>query len=426
MSNIIQLQFLNKVLQDSDISLISINSLSEDFFSDYKKEFKWIMSHYSKYGNCPDKISFLEEFPDFDIIEVNEPTNYLLDKLTEDYNKRKLASVFNKVRELLTSGKTDAAMSLYINAASDVVKTTGIQSVDIIKDTSRYDTYIEKLTDFNKFYIKTGFIELDEIIGGWDRNEELATLVARPGVGKSWVLQKIALAAAEQGLNVGIYSGEMSENKVGYRVDTLVSHLSNFGIMRGNSDIQTQYKSHLEKLSSNVKGSIKVLTPSMINGTAGVVALRAFIEKESLDMLCIDQHSLLEDDRRARTPTERASNISRDLKNLQVLKKIPIIAVSQQNREQMDEQSSSQVAQSDRISQDSTILLFLSQKSGVMTMNLVKARDSVAGKKLNYAIDLDKGIFNFIPDDKNTSAEELKNLKEEFDNSDYSNQEDVF
>ena len=33
-------------------------------------------------------------------------------------------------------------------------------------------------------------------------------------------------------------------------------------------------------------------------------------------MLCIDQHSLLEDDRNARNPVEKASNISKDLKNL--------------------------------------------------------------------------------------------------------------
>ena len=41
----------------------------------------------------------------------------------------------------------------------------------------------------------------------------------------------------------------------------------------------------------------------------------------------MDQHSLLEDDKKGRTPVDRAANISKDLKNLQVMKKIPIIAV---------------------------------------------------------------------------------------------------
>jgi len=106
------------------------------------------------------------------------------------------------------------------------------------------------------------------------------------------------------------------------------------------------------------KGTIKVLTPANINGPVGVTALRAFIEKEHLDMLCIDQHSLLDDDRKAKNPVEKAANISKDLKNLQVLKRIPIISVCQQNRSSTEEGvDTTHIAQSDRIGQDSTVVL---------------------------------------------------------------------
>ena len=216
----------------------------------------------------------------------------------------------------------------------------------------------------------------------------------------------------EQGLNVGLYSGEMSETKVGYRFDTLVSHISNYGITKGKVEVQNEYKKHIDTLKSNYTGTIKVLTPAMINGPAGVQALRSFIEKEKLDILCVDQHSLLDDDRNARDPVTRAANISKDLKNLQVLKKIPIISVSQQNRGD-DELSTSRVAQTDRISQDSTLLLFLTQVESVLTITLVKSRDSETGKKIKYAVDLNKGIFNYIPEATNAvdgaGCEELKN-----------------
>lgn len=396
-----------------------MNNLNEDFFSDYREEYKWIVDHINTYGNCPDLPSFVNKFPEFDVIEVKETDRYLLDELYADYNKRQLAKVFNKVRDLLNQDKTDEAMTVYTSAATDIAKSTHLDSVDIFHDTSRFNKYLDKCNDFNKYYIKTGFAELDECIGGWDRQEELATIVARPGVGKSWVLHKVALAAAEQGLTVGIYSGEMSENKVGYRIDTLISHISNSAIMRGKDDIQLEYKKHMEELPNKFKGTIKILTPAMINGVAGVTALRAFIEKEKLDILCVDQHSLLEDDRRARSPVEKAANISRDLKNLQVLKGIPIIAVSQQNRDSTENgQSTANVAQSDRISQDSTILIFLEQKDGVLTLNLVKARDSVNGKKLQYAIDLNKGIFTFIPNEDSSSSQRIsEDLKREFEDT---------
>lgn len=396
----VQLQFLNKLLDTQDPSLLTINNLTEDYFSDYLNEFKFIKNHLTQYGNIPDKVSFLNVFPDFDIVKVNETDSYLIDELYNDRNTRFLAKTFNQVKKLLTEGKTAEAMSLYTKASEDVVKAIHLDSVDITQDTSRYQSYVERCDDFGKYYLRTGFKELDELIGGWDRLEELATIVARPGVGKSWVLLKCAVAALEQGLRVGLYSGEMSEMKVGYRFDTLTSNISNGSLMHGNDNVQNDYKKHIESLPTKYKGCLKVLTPTMIGGPAGVTALRAFVEKENLDVLFVDQHSLLEDDRKAKNPVEKAANISKDLKNLQVMKKIPIIAVSQQNRASTENgASTANVAQSDRISQDSTVVIFLERKDGILTLNLVKARDSVNDKKIHYACDLNNGIFTYMPEE---------------------------
>ena len=412
----IQLQYLNRILDSGDTSLILLNNLDESFFSDYREEFNFIKNHIDTYNRVPDKVTFLSKFDKFDIIDVKENNNYLLDALYEDKNKRLLASTFNKVRNLLNEGKTDEALSVYTSSVEDAVKAKHLDCVDILKDNSRYDAYLERCNDFNKFYVRTGFKELDEIIGGWDRQEELATIAARTNQGKSWILLKCAISAAEQGLNVGIYSGEMSERKVGYRIDTLISHISNSALTKGYRDCQNKYKQYIDELPNKFKGSIKVLTPVMIDGPAGVTALRAFIEKENLDMLCIDQHSLLDDDRHAKNPVERASNISKDLKNLQVMKKIPIIAVSQQNRNSTDNGVGTEhIAQSDRISQDSTIILFFEQKDGIMTLHLVKSRDSANMKDIKYAIDLDKGIFTYIPEsDNGLNGQGTEELREEY------------
>ena len=97
--------FLNKLLDCQDPSLILVNNLDESFFSDYKAEYRFIKDHLDKYNNIPDKATFISEFPDFDIIQVNEGRNYLVDELFLDKQKRFLASTFNQVRELLTSGK---------------------------------------------------------------------------------------------------------------------------------------------------------------------------------------------------------------------------------------------------------------------------------------------------------------------------------
>lgn len=417
----IQLQVLNKILDEGNSSFIVENNLTEDYFSDFKEEFAYIKERLDKYGQMPDLSSFLLKFPSFEVLSVREPYPYLLEALIEDKNKRFLIKVFNQVREALQNDDVSKAMSVYNNSVMTGGVKTGVHAVDILADTSRYDAYVERSQDFKKFYVRTGFPEIDSIIGGWDRQEELATISARPGVGKSFVLMKCAISAAEQGLNVGIYEGEMSENKVGYRIDTLLSHLSNKSIIHGNAEIQPKYKAYMDNLKKSIPGSIKVLTPAMISGPAGVSALRAFIENEKLDILFVDQHSLLEDDRRAKNPVERASNISRDLKNLQVLKKIPIIAVSQQNRTSTENGIGTEhIAMSDRISQDSTILIFLEQKDNVLTMHLAKARDSANGQTIKYAIDLDHGIFNYIPEGASpVSNQSAEDLQKEFDDPNY-------
>lgn len=413
----IQLQILNRLLDTGDAGFILMNNIDNSFFSDYKAEFDYIDNFIKQYGKVPDKYTFLNKFPDFDVIQVNETDDYLLDALFEDKNKRFLASTFNKMRTLLMNGEVDAAMNLYASNAETAFKTKHIDSVDIFHDTSRYEDYLSKGEDYAKFYVKTGFAELDNLIGGWDKNEELATIVARTNQGKSWLLLKTAIAAAEQGLKVGLYSGEMSDKKVGYRVDTLISHISNFGILHGNRDLQNDYKRYIDELPTKYKGTIKVLTPSMVDGPVGVTALRAFIEKEKLDMLCIDQHSLLDDDHHAKNPVERAANISKDLKILQTLKKIPIVSVSQQNRGSTENGvNTTLIAQSDRIGQDSTIVIFFEQKDRILTMHLVKSRDSSNDRDIKYAIDLDKGIFQYIPEEGNAvDGAGVNELREEFE-----------
>lgn len=98
------------------------------------------------------------------------------------------------------AGKSEEAMNLYKRASDDLIDVVNVQGTDILHDTSRYDSYVERMSNFNQFFISTGFKELDDLIGGWDRQDELATVIARLNNGKSWVILKMALAAAQQGI----------------------------------------------------------------------------------------------------------------------------------------------------------------------------------------------------------------------------------
>ena len=398
----VELQLLNKILQNGDPSPIVLNRLDDSFFPQYPKEFDFIKSHYEEHGNVPDMASFLDHFPSFEVIKVNETDRYLIGELYKEHNGDVLAAVFNKVRTLLQQNRVDEAMEAYKKAEEGLTQGRALQSTDLVKDTSRYQDYLDRTQDFRKFYISTGFPELDAIVGGYDRQDELALVVARTNVGKSQWLMKSAVAALKQGLNVGMYSGEMSERKVGYRFDTAMSGIPNGSISHGNIGIKQEYERYIGELPSMAgSGSFKVITPQSIAGPANVDALKAFIEKERLDILFVDQISLLDDQRRGKTPTEKYANISKDLKLLQTMKRIPIVSVSQQNRtaSESGNADTTQIAMSDRLGQDATMVVFLEKKDAVIKMTLVKSRDSENGKSLNYNVDFNTGKWQYIPEE---------------------------
>jgi len=418
-----QLQVLNKVLQTKDFSLIELNNLTEDFFFNYKAEFNYIKNHYEKYQTVPDKLTFINVFPEFDIIEVTEPDNYLIEQLYKDYNSSFIAMRFNKIKGLIEADKTDEAVDYLVKSIDSLHQGSAIQSHDLLNDTSRYDRYLERVTNHDKYYIRTGFPELDNIIGGLDRENENMVIAARTGIGKTWTLLIMAAAAVQQGLRVGIYSGEMSVDKVGYRIDTIIGGINNNVITRGiDTSVQMQYKDYLENLkkgmySKDGRGALKILTPNDIAGPATVAALRAFVDKEHLEILFIDQYSLLEDTSHAQTGHERVANISKAVKNLQVMKRIPIVSVAQMNRTKNDdgEKDTTQIGLSDRIGQDATCVIMLDRereyldekktqvKDDKLIMDITKSRDGGTGK-LVYKANFNTGKFIILNPSDPTDA----------------------
>ena len=413
-----QLQVLNYILNTKDSSLISLNNLTDEYFRDFKKEFNFIKNHIDTYGRDPDVETFFSTFKNCKRIIVNESPSFLIKNLYDDYNTKKIVEVVNAIKPVLLEGKVDDAVAQIKDTMENMSQGISLQCVDLLRDTSRYDAYVERTKDFGKYYISTGFPELDQIVGGFDREEELAVIVARTNNGKSWILLKMAIASLRQGLNVGIYSGEMSDRKVGYRVDTLIGNIPNGSLTHGNIEIQNVYKRYIDSLPEMFKGSLKVITPEMIGGLATVNTLQLFMEKENLDVLFIDQLTLLEDQKKGKSEVEKMNDIAKDLKKLQVLKRRSIISVHQQNRTTNDDGDfdTRQIAGSDKIGQYATMVVFLEKKDDIMKLHLKKSRDSENNKVLTYHVDLNVGEFTYIPDAKDgIGGKQQPNVEDKFE-----------
>lgn len=214
----------------------------------------------------------------------------------------------------------------------------------------------------------------------------------------------------------------MEPSKIGYRLDSFLFNLSNYGLTHGDLNLQTDYKDLLTTLQEKVPGQILVATPDMFDGYATVSKLKAYVEKNELDMLVIDQISLMEDERKSKIKHEAYANIARDLKNLQVMKHIPIIVAAQLNREDTEKGLTiDNIAGSYDIMRYATTALLLEQKDKDdskikrLVITVGKARDARAGSKLTYMWDINYGRLTFVPTENDaTNGKHIEELKETF------------
>jgi replicative DNA helicase len=404
----IELQVLSKVLNTKQMSFLELNNITDDYFITYPEEYGFIKEHHSKYGNVPDIETFLDKFNNFELLDVKESDEFLISTFKEEYQFSKLVPVVQKVADLLQSDSV-AAVEYLRTAMNDFRPVDFNVGTDIITDANiRFDEWQERRDNPDKFMLETGFIELDDVIGGYQRGEELVVIFARTGQGKTWVLMKSLQHIWNMGNRVGMIEPEMSVSKTGYRFDTLQSNISNKGLMRGE-DIPG-YKRYIDSLKKRDNPFI-VATPKDFGGNVTVSKLRTFVESNELDILGIDGISYLRDERykRGDNTTTQLTHISEDLMDLSIKLKIPILVVSQSNRGGVRDDGTPElenIRDSDGLAFNASLVLSTRQKDPGMEIAVKKNRNGVTGVSLTYAWDIDRGDFNYVPtsDDNDTST----------------------
>lgn len=432
----VALQILSKVLATKDTSIIEDNLLTAEYFVGYENELDFILQHKKEYGDVPDKATFLSKFPEIDLVEVSESDRYLIDTIREEYLYYKSVPVVQRVAELL---KTDAnaAAEYMIHAVKELQPNYRIGGIDIIADaTERYDQFIERKEHQDKWFFTTGFAELDDLIHGVQRGEELFVIFARTNQGKSWVLEKICTHVWQEGFNVGYISPEMGANSIGYRFDTLYQNFSNKGLMWGKDDIDDdEYKEYIDQLKT-CDNTFIVATPNDFQRKITVSKLKKWIQQYKLDLVAVDGITYMTDERyqRGDTKTISLTHISEDLMALSMEMSIPILVVVQANRGgvvQNDEDGTPEletIRDSDGIAQNASKVISIRQtKDGILKMEIKKQRFGVVGGKLNYSWDIDSGAFMFTPsyDDaepQQKTEKKVREVKKKFNKD----KEDVF
>lgn len=179
--------------------------------------------------------------------------------------------------------------------------------------------------------IETGFPQLDEMLSGL-HGGQLIVLAARPGVGKSALAGNIAQNLAQRGDGVLFVSLEMSRNDLIYR---LVGRISGLRLWMMKSKDVKYHDDILNAMNSMMKWPLWLddKVPRTVSDIAATA--RILVRRSQVKLIVVDYLQLIAASANTqRAPREQqVAQITRELKVLSKQLNLPIIALSQLNRE---------------------------------------------------------------------------------------------
>ncbi len=180
--------------------------------------------------------------------------------------------------------------------------------------------------------IPTGFRDLDTLLSGLQKGN-LIVVAARPGVGKSSFVTNVARNVAVAGHPVALFSLEMSRWEIGMRLlcgEARVpwDRIRNKRVGADDWSRVVQAAEVLHDLPLSIVDS----------GNVTIVDIRAKARRmrtstQGLDLIIVDYLQLMTHHRRVENRQQEIAEISRSLKLLAKELDIPVIAVSQLNRD---------------------------------------------------------------------------------------------
>lgn len=348
---------ISRVLFSGEIKNVMNRKIHANMFVDNRnrKVFSFIIDYYQQYGELPHMEVIDNEFPDYHVKHVKDPVEYCIDKIVENYVRNKGSDlILNKAKKLVD----DPMQGL------EEIK-HGFNALGTETNPTQDTNYIETTDHRKQRYLDLKNMKgIDGIPTPWDvlnkctmgiHPEDFIVIVARPKIGKTWMISILAEHFWNSNQKVLFVSNEMSTSQIERRFDAIHFKLPyeelRLGLLADSHE--QRYFEGLDELSKGKEDSIWI-----VGHIGGVSAISSKIDEYKPDIVLVDGMYLLQDDRRGLNRWERTSNISRDLKLLGKKKKIGVIATTQFNREadeskiKMTDVNLSMLGFSDSIGQD--------------------------------------------------------------------------
>ena len=370
------------------------------FFGLDYRYLEFVRARYTGYGSIT-LGELMSQFPDFpcsNLDEVSRDCEFLIYRIKENY-------IFNELAKSIEEGQqrfpNDGIQLMgfiedKINDLRNIIPThTDYDAIKTVGE--RQEKYLKTANDPNAF-IPTGFAEIDALIGGWARTGELFSILARLGIGKTWTIIYIAVAAWRAGFRVGIVSIEMAKDAIGFRIDTFLSGISNSALRRGDAVDMKAYNDYVSSMQG--REGILIRSRKEFKGHITPGKLKTWIESAHLDLLLLDGIGYIENERlnaAYKSEVATTTDVAEDLMAISVDTGCPIGVTQQANRGGSDTSQNPGVETArggDGLNIHASLVMSLAYPEDshqVLQIEIGKGRNCRFGQRFTYAWDPDHG-----------------------------------
>jgi replicative DNA helicase len=326
-------RLISKIIADRNIGLALESSVNENWFADAadKKIFRFLHAHYTSYQECPSFDVVVENFPTYQLLDVQDNIHYLLDKLVETRRKAAIIYTIGEALDSIEKNQDHEGALTAIERGLIKLEESGLNRSNDLEITEAAKRAKEEY-EFRKanpglLGMPTGFPTMDEATSGL-QGGQLIVIVAPPKTGKSTLALQIALNAHLIGKVPMFMSFEMSNAEQKSRYYAMRSRISHRRLMTGtlNPDEETRYFKIVESIERMNERFWFV--DSSGGQTVGAVASK--VQSKNPDIVFIDGTYLMIDEQSGESNTPQAiTNITRSLKRLAQKINKPIVISTQ-------------------------------------------------------------------------------------------------
>lgn len=238
--------------------------------------------------------------------------------------------------------------------------------------------------------VPSGFVDLDRLTQGF-QNGDLTILAARPSMGKTSLASNIAFHAAHyHQVQVAFFSMELSKAQLVQRLIASEGRIDSDRVRSGRMERE-------EWSTFNKVGELLMQTPIIIDDQSSLTPLeirartRRLKSRHGIGLVVVDYLQLAQDPK-AKSREQEIGGISRAMKAMAKELNVPVIVLSQLNREveKRDDKRPklADLRDSGQIEQDADVVLFIyrdevyreaSPDKGIAEVRLAKQRNGPLG-----------------------------------------------